>query len=314
MGIDERPAVSVLLPVYNAQAYLAEAIESVLTQSFTDFELLAFDDGSSDASLDILHRYEAGDRRVRVFTRENRGLVATLNELIGLARGRYLARMDADDVCLPDRFARQVTFLDNHPDHLVVGGWYEMINAQGDPIGIVRSPTDHAAIDEANIAGHTSICHPTAMIRRTAIATSNWYDQQHFAAEDLDLWLRIAEVGKVANIADLVLRYRMHDGSISEAKGALQQAVMYAVCKSARARRGIADTFENPAHWRPDAGRASRHDFAIRYGWTAWSHGYRQTWWHYARQAIRLDPLSAESWKLMIAGLLKRPGRAGADE
>src|SRR5437870_2605656 len=117
--MSQAPMISVLLPVYNAQPYLQEALDSILAQSVADFELLALDDGSSDLSLRILREYERVDSRIRVISRENRGLVSTLNELISIARGRYLARMDADDICCPLRFRQQVDFLESNPVHIV---------------------------------------------------------------------------------------------------------------------------------------------------------------------------------------------------
>src|SRR5690242_20811965 len=104
------PKVSVLMPVYNAEHYLQTAVESVLNQTFKDFELVAFDDGSTDRSLSMLRAFESKDARVRVISRENRGYLIALNEMIALARGEYLARMDADDICRPTRFEKQVKF------------------------------------------------------------------------------------------------------------------------------------------------------------------------------------------------------------
>ena len=302
------PVISVLLPVYNAQQYLAEAVQSVLDQTFGDFELLALDDGSTDGSLALLRDFAARDFRVRVLTRENRGLVATLNEMIGLARGRYLARMDADDICLPRRFEQQAAFLDANPDHVVVGGWLEWMNQDGQTIGTIKGPATHEEIDTAHLRGHTSVCHPAAMLRNLGADNPDWYDERFIDAEDLDLWLRLAECGKLANITEVVLRYRIHEQSISEAKGHEQRETMRRACEAAWARRGIAGQFESAGHWRPGRDNASRHQFALQYGWTAWGQGHRETWWTYSRQALRLAPFSGASWKLLILGLLRRPG------
>jgi len=306
------PVISVLLPVYNAQRYLADAIESVLAQTFADFELLMFDDGSTDGSLLMLQDYAARDPRVRVFTRENRGLVATLNEMIGLARGRYLARMDADDICKPQRFERQVSFLDSNPDHVVVGGWLEWMNDRGQIIGTIKTPEAHDEIDTAHLKGHTSICHPAAMLRNFEGDAIDWYDEQCLDAEDLDLWLRLAEMGKLANIPEVVLIYRIHAESISEAKGQRQRDAMRLACELAWTRRGIQGQFDGNSHWRPARDRASLHRFALQYGWTAWAQGHRGTWRSYAWQALRLRPFDRASWKLLIFGLLRRPSCADA--
>ena len=308
------PTISVLLPVYNAEPYLRAAVDSVLSQTFVDFELLAFDDGSTDRSLAILREYEAKDSRVRIFSRENRGHVVTHNELIDLAQGRYLAHMDADDICLPERFERQAVFLDSFPDHLVVGGWIEQINAAGQPIGIIRSPLTHQEIDLAHLKGHTSICHPAAMFRKTAVLTVGCYNDEFNPAEDLDLWLRLAEIGKVANLPEIVLRYRLHSDSLSEASGQKQHDAMKRACQSAWHRRGIEGRFEVTEHWRPGTDKTSRHKFALQYGWVAWNHGHRGTWWTYAWQALRLRPLALSSWRLLVFGFVRTPRRQSERE
>lgn len=299
--------ISVLLPVYNAEPYLHEAIESVLNQTYRDFELLALNDGSTDNSLAILNEFAARDKRVRVISRENKGLVETLNELVSKASGEYLARMDADDICLPERFAKQIAFMDTHPEHVVVGSWVETINAKGQQIGLIKSPIHHADIDQAQLRGHTSICHPAAIIRKKAMRETAGYKPEYICAEDLDLWLRLAEIGKLANIPEVLLKYRLHENSISEAAGELQQKNIKHACEQAWQRRNISGHYEPGEHWRPGADKASRHKFALRYGWIAWQNQHRETWWTYACQALRLKPFSVTSWRLMIFGWLRSP-------
>lgn len=301
--------VSVLLPVYNGESYLHEAMDSLLAQTFKDFELLALDDGSTDGSLEILREYEAKDNRVRIISRENKGLVHTLNELIGEASGVYLARMDADDICLPGRFEEQIEFLDSHPDHVVVGGWIETMNAQGQSIGIIEVAEGHKEIDGNNLDGHTSILHPVAMIRKVAMISVEGYKQEYEHAEDLDLWLRLAEIGDLSNIQKVLLRYRLHDNSISAMKAESQQQASKRTCEQAWHRRGINGQYKANEHWRPSSDTASRHAFALQYGWISWSNGNRATWWTYVKQALSLKPLSVYSWKLLIFGLLRRPTR-----
>lgn len=307
---DANPAISVLLPVYNAGRFIREAVNSVLSQSFRDFELLALDDGSTDGSLVILREYEAHDDRVRIITRENRGLVASLNELIAGARGRYLARMDSDDVSMPQRFERQFTFLESSPDHVAVGGWVVNIDENGLPIGPIKSPTLHFDIDQAHLKGHASIWHPTAMVRKDAIVGVGGYREEFRHAEDLDLWLRLAEVGKLSNLSEFVLRYRLHSGSVSQANGLLQQSAAERACASAWFRRGVEGRFEAVELWRATDNRDSMHKFALRYGWIAWGNGYHKTWRSYAWKALRLRPFALSSWRLIILGSLRSPSAA----
>ena len=124
----DHPRVSVALPVHNCERYVAEAIESILAQTFTDFEFLIVDDGSTDGTLPILNRFAARDSRIRVISRPNTGIVGALNEMLGLARADLVARMDADDVALPVRFERQVRYLDEHPECVMVGSRVTIID------------------------------------------------------------------------------------------------------------------------------------------------------------------------------------------
>lgn len=303
-----QPAISVLLPVYNAERYVHEAVESVLKQTFEDFELIILDDGSTDTSLEILKEFAVKDERVRIISRENKGLVPTLNELAAEASGQYLARMDADDICLPERFEKQVAFLENHQGHVLVGCWIEAINEKGQPILISKRPTDHDEIDKAHLAGKSSISHPTALIVREAFNKTRGYDNDFIHAEDMDLWLRLAEIGKIANISDVLVKYRLHDGSISEKAHSIQMKNTKRAVLTAFERRGILGKLDiDGRQWRPDKSTSSQYAFAIKYGWQSWGHGYRNTWWTYACKALRLRPFAISSWRLLIFGFLKRP-------
>lgn len=302
-----RPLVSVLLPVYNGEKFLSEAIESVLQQTFMDFELLILDDGSIDGSLAICQHFERIDRRVRVFHRENRGLVITLNEMIDMANGEILARMDADDICLPQRFERQVDFLRLHPDIDVVGTSIIHINSAGQRIGPIDNPLDHDSIEALLLNGHCAIAHPSVMVRAEAIIKAGGYREAFPCAQDFDLWLRMSEQGRLANIPDRLLLYRLHPGSISESKGQAQREAAERAAHEAWARRGMAGQFHSENLWRAGTDVRSQHEFALQYGWTAWSSGYRSTWRTYVWKAMRLAPLSIASWKLALYGLLTRP-------
>jgi glycosyltransferase involved in cell wall biosynthesis len=301
------PLISVLLPVYNGGQYLYEAVESTLAQSFSDFELLILNDGSTDNSSRVLQELETRDQRIRVISRENRGLNRSLNELVLAARGQYLARMDQDDVCMPSRFQRQIEFLESHPDHVAVGGWIMQMNEVGLPIGIIKSPCEHTEIDGANLKGYCSVWHPTAFMRKDAMVAVEGYRDEYDSAADLDLWLRLAEIGKIANVPEIVLRYRLHAGSTSQLKIDAQRASAERACSSAWQRRGTAGHYEALDPWRPSGDEESLYKFILQYGWTAWNHGYRQTWRAYVKEALCMRPFSSASWKLFILGFLKRP-------
>lgn len=305
------PLVSVLLPIYNAEKYLHDAVRSILNQTFRDFELIAFDDGSTDCSLQILRDLAAIDSRIRVYTRANQGLVPTLNEMVGLARGEFLARMDADDICMPQRFEIQIAFFKANTDHAVVGTKALLMNELGLFLGPLEQPMDHESIDRDHLHGHCSIVHPSAMMRRASLLKVGGYREQFNSAEDLDLWLRIAEIGYVANLPNVLIHYRIHSGSISATSGATQRLSARNACETAWARRNVSGIFMAEEHWRAGDDVDSRLRFTIQYGWTAWKNGYRDTWSHYALRAIIQAPLKLNSWQLLIFGLLKRPTHKG---
>ncbi len=218
-------ALTVAMSVYNGERFLGAAIESVLGQSFADFEFLILDDGSSDATAEILKCYERTDPRIRPIIRENRGLVASLNEMIGKARAPIIARMDADDICRPHRFERQLAFLSDHPDHGVVGSWSEDMGEHGEPM--FRTGADHPLTHDEVLAtiaeGQQVICHPAAMYRRDVVRAVGGYHAAFRHCEDYDLWLRLASVTKLANIPERLLRYRRYDGQVSARHSTEQQ-------------------------------------------------------------------------------------------
>ncbi|MBI1335753.1 MAG: glycosyltransferase [Phycisphaera sp.] len=299
------PLISVILPIYNAQRYLDAAVKSILAQSFSDFELIAINDGSTDRSLDILYKHADRDRRVRIVTRQNKGLVATLNEGLMLAKGSLIARMDADDVALPGRFAAQARYMAEHPEVVLLGGWYEMIDHRGRLITVMRMPTEHDEIDAEMLAGHTPLCHPTAMMRRDKVLTLGGYRAEMMLAEDLDLWLRLAEVGKVAILPEPMLRYRVHANSVSEQAGEKQRRVARSACEAAYRRRGIEPRFAADESARPLSDRSSKHRFAILYGWWAFNEAQRMTALSYAIRGVRLKPMNIQGWKLLVCSLVK---------
>ncbi len=300
------PRVTVLLPVYDAERYLAEAVESILAQTFTDFELLAIDDGSRDGSVALLERYARRDPRVRLVSRAHAGLVATLNAGLSLARGALVARMDADDVALPRRLEIQVARLDRDPDLLCVGGAYEVIDAKGRRIDLVRPPEAPDQILAAALEGRSPICHPTALYRRERVLAVGGYDLAAPVAQDYDLWLRLMDIGPLANVSEVVLRLRYHAHSVSEREQAKQMAYARRICEAARERRGLTDP-PPPLHpWRPLPDRLSRQQFALAWCRSAWRLGERRTALIYATHAALLQPFSAQLLRLIGHELRRR--------
>jgi len=228
------PAITVAISVYNGERFLAPAIESVLAQTFGDFELLILDDGSRDATQAIIQRYAALDSRIRPILRENRGLVASLNQLIEEARAPIIARMDADDICMPERFARQIAFLAGHPDHGVVGCWSEDIDEFGNSYSVVapEHPDTHEGFLAAIESGAPLLCHPAVMYRRDLVRSVGGYHAAFRHCEDLDLWLRLASVTKLCSIPERLIRYRHYDEQVSS-RHATEQQIGAAVARLA---------------------------------------------------------------------------------
>lgn len=232
------PRISVALSVYNGERFLTQAIESVLAQTFGDFEFLILDDGSRDGTPAIIADHAARDARIRPIVRENRGLVASLNQLLAEARAPLVARMDADDLCLPDRLTRQLAHLDAHPEIGVLGTWTEDIDETGGPHRVIAPdhPLTHEDFLQAVELGLPLLCHPAVMYRRDVVLSVGGYHGAFRHCEDLDLWLRLAAVTQIANLPERLLRYRHYEEQVSSRHATVQQ-VGAAVARIAHAER-----------------------------------------------------------------------------
>ena len=213
------PLISVAMPVYNGESYLAEAIDSILAQTFKNFELIIINDGSTDGSLDILESYEKCDARIRLISRENRNLVATLNEIIDLARGKWIARMDQDDIALQHRLERQLEWL-NQTGGDICGSGVKFFGTSDRRT--LMHPQTNDAINMALLFG-CAFAHPTVMMK-TVLVRQLRYDDVWEKCEDYDLWERAAQAGwKMTNVPEVLLLYRQHEGQISTVTSVKQQ-------------------------------------------------------------------------------------------
>lgn len=209
------PLISVVLPVYNAEAYVAAALESILRQEYSHLEVIALDDGSTDQSLAILQRHQKADDRVRIVSRENRGLIATLNEGIALANGDLIARMDADDISYPSRFSRQVALFAQRPELAICGTGIDQLVGNrvvlGKPDPVYQSGEWHILS-----MFFTIFMHSTVMYNRKVIPDGMLvYDAGYVHAEDFDLFRRIARELPAAIIDESLVAYRIHDDSVT---------------------------------------------------------------------------------------------------
>ncbi len=222
-----KPKVSLILAVHNGEPKLKDSIDSLLQQTFMDFELVIVDDASTDATSEILREYAVRDSRIQIVTNEqNLGLTKSLNKGIVASRGTYIARMDAGDTSEPTRFAQQVAFLDAYPDYGLVGAWAYLINDASQRIGTMKYPTDDDSLKKMLIK-HNGIVHSSVMMRRSLLDTAGVYNETWKYAQDYELFLRLSQYTKIANIADYLVSYRMTAVSITSKKN--KEQVLFAI-------------------------------------------------------------------------------------
>ncbi len=208
------PLVSVVMSVYNAGKYLDEAIQSILKQTYKKFEFIIINDGSTDSSLEIIKNYKKEDNRIVLISRENKGLIFSLNEGIQRANGKYIARMDADDISLVTRFQEQVNFLEKNTDIGVCGSWIEIFG-ENRKSTIWKLPYKDNDL-KARLLFSVPFAHPSIMMRKEIIDKYGLkYDENYKAAEDYKFWLDMSKYTKFANIPNVLLRYRYLETSIS---------------------------------------------------------------------------------------------------
>ena len=209
------PQVSVVMPVYNGEKYLAEAIESILAQTFTDFEFIIVDDGSTDCSADIIRGYAKRDSRIQcIWLGENVGGGAARNRGIARGKGPYIASMDCDDVSLPQRLERQVAYLEANPGIGLLGTHARVVDAAMKPLGLTSQPVKHALI-ALNIFLGGPFTHSTTIFRRRYIEAVGGYSPKWIYAQDIELYCRLlAETDiRFANLPEALNLYRSHEGS-----------------------------------------------------------------------------------------------------
>jgi glycosyltransferase involved in cell wall biosynthesis len=233
------PEVSVVLPVWNGERFLAEAIESLLGQTFRAFELIVVDDGSTDRSAEIAQELACRDPRIVLLPRRHEGFARTLNAGIEAARGRYVARMDDDDIALPGRLEKQVAHLEAHPDCVAVGAWVEVIDEAGRYLGVKTFADTNADITSALLRGSSPLSHPTVVVRLDALRAVGGYAVDRYPSEDFDLWLKLSALGQLANIREPLLQYRRHQGAVGVRDLEQQFAVGAAIVDAERKKRHL---------------------------------------------------------------------------
>lgn len=305
------PKVSVLISVYNSDDYVRQAIDSILAQTYTDFEFVVVDDASTDRTLEILRSYR-DPRIVLVKNEQNLGLARSLNQGIQISRGEYIARQDADDLSHPQRLAKQVSFLDAHPEVGVVGSAARWVDESLNTLKIWPPAADNAGIQET-LLGYCCLIHGSTMYRRQAIQEWDGYDPVMHTGQDYDLWLRVSETWDLACLSDVLYVYRLHKGMASVTRPEEQ---------TGNAERGRARAIQRRlsyAQWALGLGRDSipprlramgRRKIAQRY--VRWSAGARQLSRRLALQflgiALLLDPITPDVWAYMCDILARKTG------
>jgi glycosyltransferase involved in cell wall biosynthesis len=229
------PKASVILPVYNAEKFIGEAVESILCQSFKDIEIIILNDGSTDASLEVIQKY-ADDKRVKIISRDNKGLAFTLNEGISMADSPWIVRMDADDIAMSHRIETQLAFVECKK--IDVAGSY--IQKFGDSEKLFEYPFDDISIKANMFFWKKTLCHPAAIINRQVLEKIK-YDEALRVGQDTDLWIRASAIDgiKFANIQEPLLRYRKHDMQATKLFRDKQKSQRIGVLKNALCLHGF---------------------------------------------------------------------------
>jgi glycosyltransferase involved in cell wall biosynthesis len=295
------PPLTVLLSVHNGRRYLREAVQSILDQSFGDFEFLIINDGSTDDSLEILNEFAQSDSRIRIVSRANRGLTVTLNEGITLARGEFIARMDADDIALPDRLEKQLTYLQDNPECVLVGSRVLLVDPDGLPIREICNQQSHEDIDYSLMTHGWPLVHPAVTLRASAVRAIGGYSEKYRTNQDHDLFLRLAEHGRLANLPDTLLKYRQHEKSISMGNVKKRIDPLEKILEEAHRRRGTISIVKKAS---PRAlSKITHHQ---NWAWAALAAGHLATARKHALAAIAKMPLSLQSWRMLYCALRGR--------
>lgn len=240
------PLVSVIMPVYNCEKYIEQALESVINQTYKNIEIIVVEDASKDGTWDKLVEVAKRDSRIKPLkNKQNLKIVETLNKAIANSKGKYLARMDGDDVRIADSIAKQVSFLEDNPDYAMVGGVVEICDKKMNWLNDRRYPISDAEI-RSKMFRFSPFCHASLVFRADALKKSPY---RLALAEDYDLYFRIAKVGKMANLEDKVYKVRTHSASDSQTMGRYQEKLTLYIRLKAVFEYGFKMTFSDKVYY-----------------------------------------------------------------
>ena len=295
----EAPVISVVMPVYNADRYVGCAIESVLDQTFRDFEFIVVNDGSTDDTPEILTRYAREDKRIRVFSRANTGIVGAENDGLAQARGIYIARIDADDWCDRRRFELQVARLNSEPDLVALGCSATVVDPNGERLGEFAVPLSHEEIEARHLRGLSSIHHPSVMMRTAAVRQVGGYREESRPADDFDLWLRLGEVGTLANLLECLITKRLTvDGIVGSTLGRQMGDAVHWILMDTWKRRSLAGKPVMPRRT-----VLSRPDLYRQWTWMALKSGEKRVARKYALKCAFRQPYRPQSWRAVLCAI-----------
>jgi glycosyltransferase involved in cell wall biosynthesis len=298
------PAITVLMTCYNTERYVAETIESILNQTFTDFEFVIVNDGSTDRSPEIIERYATRDGRIRVLSGPNSGIVGAACKGMAVARGEFIARIDSDDVALPTRLEKQVEYLRENPDCVAVGSRTLITDPEGEVICEWGKLTTHQDIDNENMTtGGPGLIHCAAMFRRQVAVDVGGYRKAYEGIEDLDLFLRLAEKGRLANLTEPLSKWRQHPKSCCHTRTGELRSKFPLVIADAYRRRGIDAPVRPPE---PTPRPLSEADHHLRWAWWALMDVRVPVARKHAFAALRRKPFSTDTWRAVACAVRGR--------
>jgi len=292
------------MPVFNTARYLPDALSSIASQTFRDFEFIVIDDGSSDGSMEILRQFAMIEPRMRMTTRSNRGVIATRNELLSAARGELVAWMDSDDISLPHRLQRQIEVFRGNPSIVCLGSAAQCIDPEGNFLNVERYPPRHAEILMEQEKGG-AMRFPTTVMRRDTALHVGGFREPFRIGEDFDLLLRISELGTMANLTEILYCYRQHVSSVCARLGSQWPIYRDQILQLARERHdGGKDRLQNGESLEIagaviDDRRQVEWRVYLDWAGHAYGRGNASLAWKYACAALARRPASATAWKLM---------------
>jgi glycosyltransferase involved in cell wall biosynthesis len=292
------------MSVYNGERFLRQAVDSIFNQTFPDFEFIVVNDGSTDGTAEILSGYAEADPRLCVVTQENKGLIKSLNRAIGVAQGEYVARMDADDISMPERLALQVRWLDAHPQVAVLGTRYDEIDESGRVIRRGNRYAGSALVERALLQGNSAVLsHGSVILRRTCFEHVGGYREQFKHAEDYDLWMRMAEHYELDNVADTLYQHRLRLDSVSfEYFLQQQRGAAFALVCARRRRSGLPEPSFSPVDLPPS--RRETGAYHLRMGTVFLQFGHPNKARAELKKAIEQHPSNPYPWILWLGSLL----------